>query len=178
MPGAGRRAQSEHGAEGSPSPGLVPARWGGGRDAWLEGGAGAGGYARCSGDPVGCSVPTHSPSGDRDTGAAQRERERRNTCYSPSKSAPSLPAPILAETEAHQGLLGEPDITHFAHQCKKRRGTSHPPRPGYGRNPGAASSAWHLPGMGSSGLKLKGFSMKRPWMLRVAKPRGLRTRRV
>lgn len=83
-------------------------------------------------------MPGHSPSGDRDTGAAQRERERRNTRYSPSKSALSLPAPILAETEAHQGLLGEPDITHFAHQCKERRGTSHPPSPGYGRNPGAA----------------------------------------
>lgn len=52
VPGVGRRAQSEHGAEGSPSPGLVPARWVGGMHG-LKGGLGQGVMPAAAGTPWG-----------------------------------------------------------------------------------------------------------------------------
>lgn len=108
----------------------------------------------------------HSPSGDMETVQHGKRKEHTLTISTPMRESCFLPTPW-----GNQGMQG--------HRT-----------PGLGGNrgvwcPSVRTGAAHLlqphcdaPGMGSSGLKLKGLSMKRPWMLRVALPRGFCTTRV
>lgn len=137
-------------------------------------GGGDPGSARLRGDRGrGSSVPSTHPA-ETET-LAQHGGRKKTTRYSPKKRTPPKKLGKLRHGATRQrGGDGDRGVSAW-------RGCGAPPPAGgvRGEHPqGSPQPLQDVPGMGSSGLKLKGLSMKRPRTLRAAAPRGLRTRRV
>lgn len=166
--GEGRRVSVGWGTQrgqGQPrsSMSAAPALGGGPRVSTARGGIGAGGAA--------CPALTQR----RQRHWHSMEKGKKTRVIPPKKRTPPKKLGKLRHRATRQrGGDGDRGVSAW-------RGYGAPPPAGgvRGEHPqGSPQPLQDVPGMGSSGLKLKGLSMKRPRTLRAAAPRGLRTRRV
>lgn len=118
----------------------------------------------------GSSVPSTHPA-ETETLAQHGERKKNHALFPQKENTPKK----IGETEAQSHEAARRRRRPRCQRTERLRGTS---TIWGGSPPGSPQPLQDVPGMGSSGLKLKGLSMKRPRTLRAAAPRGLRTRRV